>query len=64
MWKGGGFMLVKYYTFKNGQETHTIEIDIDDEINGDTFEEIQIINQKISEATNLPIGSFKFREKV
>ncbi|MFF2793520.1 hypothetical protein [Lysinibacillus xylanilyticus] len=54
-------MLVEYYTFKNGQETHRVEIDLDEEINGDTLEEIQIINKKISEAKNLPIGSFKFR---
>ena len=54
-------MLVEYYTFKNGEERHTVEIDIEEDIYGDNLEEIQIINQKISEATNLPIGTFKFR---
>ncbi|SCX38453.1 hypothetical protein [Lysinibacillus fusiformis] len=54
-------MLVEYYTFKNGEERHTVEIDIEEGIYGDNLEEIQIINKKISEAVNLPIGTFKFR---
>ncbi|WP_197140100.1 hypothetical protein [Lysinibacillus sphaericus] len=54
-------MLVEYYTFENGEERHTVEIDIEEDIYGDNLEEIQIINQKISEAANLPIGTFKFR---
>jgi len=54
-------MLIEYYTFRNGEEKHKVEIDIEEDIYGDNLEEIQIINQKISEAANLPIGTFKFR---
>ncbi|WP_291759100.1 hypothetical protein [Lysinibacillus sp. UBA5990] len=54
-------MLIEYYNFRNGEEKHKVEIDIEEDIYGDNLEEIQIINQKISEAANLPIGTFKFR---
>lgn len=54
-------MLVQYSTFENGEKIHTIEIEIDKEIDDDTKEGIDYINCKISEAANIPLGSFKYR---
>lgn len=55
-------MLVEYKTFKNGEETHFVEIEVDDDIDlafFDTREGTEQLNRKVSEAVNLPIGSFK-----
>lgn len=53
-------MLVEYLTFENGQKTHQVEIEVDREIDDDTREGIEYINRKISEAANIPLGSFKY----
>jgi len=55
-------MLVEYKTFKNGEETHYVEIEVDKDVDlefFDTQEGTEQLKRKISEVVNLPIGSFK-----
>ena len=53
-------MLVEYFTFDNGQELHSVEIDLQHELEHyDTVEGITELNQQVSQAIGKPVGSFK-----
>lgn len=52
-------MLVEYYTFKNGEEKHSVEVEFDTSINTDTTEGTKYLKRIVSTAIGLPVEDFK-----
>ncbi|MER2048154.1 MAG: hypothetical protein ABTA23_07950 [Solibacillus sp.] len=53
-------MLVEYFTFDNGQELHSVEIDLKHELEHyNTVAGINELNKQVSQVIGKPVGCFK-----